>query len=149
MVISRRLVLTCAAVVMLASLAAPSGAGAETVLRAVMHSDLKIVDPIWTTAYIARNHGYMIYDTLLAMNENQEPTPQMLEKWEVSGDKLVYTFSLRDGLKWHDGTPVRSELAEAMHRAVQKIVHTGADIKGPLDEAAAEVDRATAEFKKS
>jgi ABC-type glycerol-3-phosphate transport system substrate-binding protein len=46
-------------------------------------------------------------------------------------------------------TPVWSELADAMHRAVQKVVLNNADIKGTLDEAAAEVDRATAEFKKS
>jgi peptide/nickel transport system substrate-binding protein len=84
-------------------------AAAETVLRVVMHSDLKILDPIWTTAYISRNHGYMIYDTLLAMNAQQEPQPQMVEKWEVSADKLTYTFTLRDGLKWHDGAPVTAE----------------------------------------
>src|ERR1700693_4725465 len=84
-------------------------AAAETVRRVVMHSDLKILDPIWTTAYISRNHGYMIYDTLLGMNAQQEPQPQMLEKWEVSADKLTYTFTLRDGLKWHDGAPVTAE----------------------------------------
>src|SRR5215471_1838156 len=84
-------------------------ARAETTLRVVMHSDLKILDPIWTTAYISRNHGYMIYDTLFAMNAQQEPQPQMVEKWEVSADKLTYTFTLRDGLKWHDGAPVTSE----------------------------------------
>ena len=84
-------------------------AAAETVMRVVMHSDLKILDPIWTTAYISRNHGYMIYDTLLAMNAQQEPQPQMAEKWEVSADKLTYTFTLRDGLKWHDGAPVTSD----------------------------------------
>ena len=44
---------------------------AETTLTAVMHSDLKIVDPIWTTAYITRNHGYLIYDTLLALDEKR------------------------------------------------------------------------------
>ena len=55
----------------------------------------------------------------------------------------------KDTGKFLPRTPVWSELAEAMHRAVQKIVLTGADIKGTLDEAAAEVDRATAEFKKS
>ena len=46
-----------------------------------MHSDLKIVDPIWTTAYITRNHGYMIYDTLFAMDEKGEIKPQMVEKF--------------------------------------------------------------------
>ena len=74
-----------------------------------MHSDLKIVDPIWTTAYITRNHGYMIYDTLFAMDEKGEIKPQMVEKYDVSADKLTYTFTLRDGLAWHDGAPVTAE----------------------------------------
>ncbi len=82
---------------------------AQTTLRAVMHSDLKILDPIWTTAYIVRNHGYMIYDTLLAQNEKGEIKPQMVDKYEVSADNKTYTFTLRDGLLWHDGKPVTSE----------------------------------------
>src|SRR5260370_41370911 len=65
------------AVLSLAWLAAgaPGRAGAETTLRVVMHSDLKIVDPIWTTAYIVRNHGYMVYDTLFAMDAKGEIRP--------------------------------------------------------------------------
>src|SRR5919201_715887 len=82
---------------------------AETTLRTVMHSDLKILDPIWTTAYIVRNHGYMIYDTLLAQDEKGEIKPQMVDKYEVSADKKTYTFTLRDGLVWHDGRPVTAE----------------------------------------
>ncbi|MGE0151937.1 MAG: ABC transporter substrate-binding protein [Reyranellaceae bacterium] len=78
-------------------------------LKAVMHSDLKILDPIWTTAYIVRNHGYMIYDTLFAMDEKWVVQPQMVEKYDVSADKLTYTFTLRDGLMWHDGQPVTSD----------------------------------------
>jgi len=88
---------------------AAAPAWAETTLRVVMHSDLKIVDPIWTTAYITRNHGYMIYDTLLATDAKGEIHPQMLERYEVSGDKLVYTMTLRAGLLWHDGKPVTAE----------------------------------------
>jgi peptide/nickel transport system substrate-binding protein len=84
-------------------------ARAETTLRVVPHSDLKILDPIWTTAYITRNHGYLIYDTLFAMDAKQQPQPQMVDTWEVSADKLTYTFRLRPGLKWHDGAPVSSE----------------------------------------
>jgi peptide/nickel transport system substrate-binding protein len=84
-------------------------AGAETMLRVVMHSDLKIVDPIWTTAYIVRNHGYMVYDTLFAMDAKGEIKPQMVDRYEVSPDKLTYTLTLRDGLLWHDGKPVTSE----------------------------------------
>src|SRR5437016_6180331 len=91
-------------------LAALLGAArAEVTIRAVMHSDLKIVDPIWTTAYITRNHGYMIYDTLFAMDEKGEIRPQMVDKHEVSADNLTYTFTLRDGLLWHDGAPVTAE----------------------------------------
>src|SRR5215470_11385054 len=86
-----------------------ASAHAGTTLRAVMHSDLKILDPIWTTAYIVRNHGYMIYDTLFATDANGEIRPQMVEKHEVSADQLTHTFTLRDGLLWHDGQPVTSE----------------------------------------
>ena len=50
-----------------------------TTLRAVKHSDLKIVDPIWTTAYISRNYGYMVYDTLFALDEKGEVKPQMVD----------------------------------------------------------------------
>ncbi len=77
-------------------------------LRVVMHSDLKIVDPIWTTAYITRNHGYMIYDTLFATDADGNVKPQMVERYTTSSDGLVYTLTLRDGLLWHDGAPVTS-----------------------------------------
>ena len=79
-------------------LAAPALAQQPRTLKAVMHSDVKIVDPIWTTAYIARNHGYMIYDTLFALDARFEPRPQMVDSWTVSDDKLTWTFKLRDGL---------------------------------------------------
>src|SRR6201982_3134147 len=84
-------------------------AEAPTTFRVVNHSDLKILDPIWTTAYIVRNHGYMIYDTLFAMDGNLEVKPQMVDKWTESADHLTWTFTLRDGLEFHDGTPVTSE----------------------------------------
>jgi peptide/nickel transport system substrate-binding protein len=73
----------------------------------VPQADLRIVDPVWTTAYITRNHGYMVYDTLLAVDSNFNVKPQMAESWTLSQDKLTYTFKLRDGLKFHDGQPVR------------------------------------------
>src|SRR5262249_34670924 len=82
--------------------------GAQTTLRVVNHSDLKVIDPIWTTAYIVRNHGYMIYDTPFALDGKLQVQPQMVDTWTVSDDKLTYTFKLRDGLEWHDGQPVTS-----------------------------------------
>jgi len=81
-------------------------ANAEKVLRVVPHADLKNVDPIWTTAYITRNHGYMVYDTLFAVDEQGDVHPQMVGDYALSDDSLTWTFTLRDGLKWHDGTPV-------------------------------------------
>ncbi len=97
----------------LVALWAPLLAGAamaqpNKTLRVVMHSDLKILDPIWTTAYIVRNHGYLIYDTLFALDDKLKPQPQMVESWTVSDDQLTWTFKLRDGLKWQDGQPVTS-----------------------------------------
>jgi len=86
-----------------------ASAHAEKTLRVVMHSDLKILDPIWTTAYIVRNHGYMIYDTLFATDATGEIKPQMVGNYEVSADKLTHTFTLRDGLTWHDGQPVTAD----------------------------------------
>jgi peptide/nickel transport system substrate-binding protein len=80
----------------------------KNVLRAVLHAPVRDTDPIITTAYIIRNHGYMIYDTLFAMDAEQKIQPQMVERYEASADKLTWTFTLRDGLKWHDGKPVTS-----------------------------------------
>ena len=84
-------------------------AAAEKVLRVVPHADLKNIDPIWTTAYITRNHGYMVYDTLFAMDDDLKPQPQMVDSWTTSDDGLTWTFVLRDGLKWHDGAAVTAE----------------------------------------
>lgn len=81
----------------------------EKTIKFVPHADLKILDPIVTPAYISRNHGYMIYDTLFSMDKDYKPQPQMVEKYEISKDELVWTFILRDGLKWHDGNPVKAE----------------------------------------
>jgi peptide/nickel transport system substrate-binding protein len=106
-------------------LARPALAETKT-LKVVMHSDLKILDPIWTTAYIVRNHGYLIYDTLFALDEKLEPKPQMVESWTVSDDKLTWTFTLRDGLKWHDGTPVTAaDVVPSIKRFTDKDVQGG------------------------
>lgn len=87
---------------------AAGGAFAETTLNAVMHSDLRVLDPVITTAHITRDHAYMIYDVLIAEDENADIKPQMAE-YTVSDDGLVYTFTLRDGLKFHDGADVTSD----------------------------------------
>src|SRR5215831_11115348 len=104
----RKSIATAVAVASMAGVLGMAPAEAQT-LKVVMHSDLKILDPIWTTAYIQRNHGYMVWDTLFAMDEKFQAKPQMVDKYEVSADKLTWTITLRDGLVWSDGTPVTSD----------------------------------------
>src|ERR1700754_839974 len=84
-------------------------AHAQSTLRIVMHSDLKIIDPVFASAQIGRTHGYLVYDTLFALDADLNPRPQMVERHEVSADGLTYTFVLREGLAWHDGAPVTAE----------------------------------------
>ena len=81
---------------------------AQTTLRVRPFGDLKAIDPIVNSDYMARNHGYMVYDTLFSLDEKLQIKPQMLERHAVSADGLTYTFTLRDGLKFHDGAAVTS-----------------------------------------
>src|SRR6266851_5300691 len=88
-------------------LSARANAADTKTLRFIAQSDLRVLDPIWTTAYITRNHGYMVFDTLFAIDAEFAPHPQMVGDHQVSADKLTYNFKLRDGLGFHDGSPVR------------------------------------------
>jgi peptide/nickel transport system substrate-binding protein len=79
-------------------------------VRLVPHADLANFDPIWTTAYIARNAGLLVYDTLYGIDSDLQPQRQMVESEEVSVDRLVWTFRLRPDLRFHDGEPVRATM---------------------------------------
>ena len=79
------------------------------VLKVAMHADVRTLDPFWTTQTIAAIHGMMVYDTLFSSDHDLNAKPQMVDTWTVSPDRLVYTFKLRDGLKFHDGTLVTSK----------------------------------------
>ncbi|HET6522402.1 MAG TPA: ABC transporter substrate-binding protein, partial [Geminicoccaceae bacterium] len=92
---------------------AAGAAHAQTTLRVVPQADLKNLDTVWTTAAITANHAYMVYDTLFALDEDLQPQPQMVGDWSVSDDGLTYSFTLRDGLKFHDGSPVEAKDAVA------------------------------------
>jgi len=95
--------------VLAALIVATSATAQDKVLRVVPHSNLNILDPIWTTQYMARNHGYMVYDTLFGTDEKSRIQPQMVESWSVSPDNRLWTFTLRPGLEFHDGKPVTGE----------------------------------------
>ncbi len=110
----------------------------ELVLRVEPNANLTLLDPIWTSIYVTRNHGYLIYDTLFAMDASGTPRPQMVDSWTVSQDGLTWTFKLRDGLKWHDGKDVTAEdcvasLKRWSHRSGegQKLFSAASDLSAP------------------
>ena len=90
-----------------------AGPAAAQTVRAVMSVEVKFLDPHSTTADITQVHGYMVYDTLFSLDTKGQPQPQMVVTYQISPDTLTYTFTLRDGLKWHDGKPVRAADAVA------------------------------------
>src|SRR6516162_10784577 len=108
---SRRQVVRGAAATAAVAFSAPSvrAQNSQQVLRFIAEADLKVLDPIWTTAYITRNHAYLVYDTLFGTDEKHQIKPQMVDQTVVSADGMTYRFTLRDGLRWHDGKPVLSE----------------------------------------
>ncbi len=69
-------------------------------IRFIAQADLRSLDPIWTTAYITRNYGYMVYDTLFALDKELKPQPQMVDTWKVSEDQLTYSFAIRSARSW-------------------------------------------------
>ncbi len=108
----RRQLLTAsasAAIISSTGLARPALAqGSAKVLRFVPQANLANADPIWTTATVAINHGYMVWDTLFGIDNSLTSKPQMCSGSETSSDGLTWIFTLRDGLLWHDGVPVRA-----------------------------------------
>jgi peptide/nickel transport system substrate-binding protein len=87
----------------------PRARAEESTLRAVMNVELQVLDPQVTTATVTRSLGYMVYDTLVSMDQQGRFHPQMLEKWDVSEDRLTWTFTLRPGLAWQDGSAVTAD----------------------------------------
>jgi peptide/nickel transport system substrate-binding protein len=94
-----------------ASLAVPSLARAQgaNVLRFVPAADLTLVDPVFNTALVTRTHGMLVFDQLYGLDENFNPQPQMVEGHVIENDGRTWTITLREGLMFHDGTPVRAQ----------------------------------------
>src|SRR3984957_8151052 len=79
---------------------------ANSVLKFIPQSDAAVLDPIWTTAYVTRNHGYLIFDTLFGTDGAFKASPQMAAGITTDNDGKLVRITLRDGLKFHEGTPV-------------------------------------------
>ena len=84
-------------------------AHAAGTINVVLESEVVILDPHATTAAITRTFATHVFDTLFAMDGQGMIRPQMVEAWETSADGLTWNFRLRDGLQWHDGTPVTAQ----------------------------------------
>jgi peptide/nickel transport system substrate-binding protein len=140
---TRREFATTAGAASLAALSLRGGARAADTktLRFIAQSDLRVLDPVWTTAYITRNHGYMVFDTLFACDAEFSPHPQMVGEYSVSSDKLTYSFKLRDGLGFHDGGPVRgADCAASVKRWMARDGH-GQALKAVLDDITPDGDQ--------
>jgi peptide/nickel transport system substrate-binding protein len=119
---------------------AQSAADKKT-LRFIAQSDLRVLDPIWTTAYITRNHGYCVFDTLFSIDAEFAPHPQMVGEFSVSADQLTYQFKLRDGLGFHDGSTVRgADCVASIKRWMARDSH-GQSLALALDEMKPDGDK--------
>ncbi len=107
----RKLILAAGA----AALARPALAQTERArtLVFVPQANLTSLDPIWTTATVTRNYAYLVFDTLFGTDDALQPRPQMAEGHTVDADGKRWTIRLRDGLMFHDGTPVRARDCQA------------------------------------
>jgi peptide/nickel transport system substrate-binding protein len=136
----RRHFLSGTAAVAGASLTRTAHAEAAKTIRFVPQADLSSIDPVWTTATVAFTHGMMVYDSLYGVDASLTPQPQMLAGHEISDDKLTWTFTLRDGLLFHDNVPVRGiDCVASINRWAkrkgfgQKLLSVTNEIK-PLDD---------------
>jgi peptide/nickel transport system substrate-binding protein len=131
----RRILLAAAA----GSLAAPAFAQGGKLLRYVPQTDLTVLDPVLTTAYITRHHALMIYDQLFGLDEQLRPQPQMVEAYEQDG--LIWRFRLRDGLRFHDGEAVRGRDCIASIRRWAQRDALGQALMARVEEMASPEDR--------
>ena len=119
------------------AIAAPTRA---QTLRFVPQSDLAVLDPIATTNYVTRNHALMVFDTLYGVDAQNRPQPQMLAGHETSDDGLDWTLTLRDGLRFHDGTPVLARDAVASLRRWGRQDNVGRVLMATTDDLSAPTD---------
>ena len=136
----RRSLLAAAAAAPLARVNLAAAAG-PSVLKMVPQANLTSLDPIWTTANITRNHGFMVYDTLYGLDSNLEPRPQMAAGHVTEDDGRSVTITLRDGLAFHDKEPVRAADAVASIRRWAKRNPYGQKLETIVDELSALDDK--------
>src|SRR5436305_11704263 len=114
---------------------------AQSTLTFVPHADLASLDPVWTTADITRNFSLAVYDTLYAFDAEFNVQPQMVAGQTTSSDGLQWELTLRDGLKFHDGSPVLARDCVQTVRRWGKRDAMGSALLARTDELSAPSDK--------
>ncbi|WP_137124327.1 ABC transporter substrate-binding protein [Roseomonas sp. HF4] len=114
---------------------------AARTLRYVPHANIPNIDPFTNTAFIARDHAFLVYDQLYGMDEQFRPQPQMVQGHAVENGGLLWRFTLREGLKFHDGTPVRGRDCVASIRRWGRRDAFGQELMARVAEMTEESDR--------
>lgn len=123
-------------------IAMPAVAQANSkLIRFIPQADLTVLDPMWTTAYVTRNHGFMVFDTLFGLDSQYKPSPQMLAGFKTEEDGKLWTLGLRAGLKFHDGTPVRAQDCVASIKRWAKRDAFGQTLMAVTDDLSAKDDK--------
>ena len=138
--LTRRSLLAAAAVTPLAAPSLARAAGSTT-MKFIPQSDLTILDPLWTTAYVTRNHGLMVFDTLYGGDASYTAQPQMIAGHTVGNDGRDWRMTLRPGLKFHDGTPVLARDCVASIKRWGKRDTAGQTVLAYTDELSAADDK--------
>ena len=125
------------------ALAAPRIARAEAppVLKFIPQAALASLDPVWTTADVTRNHAHMVFDTLYGLDDKYLPHPQMAAGHVINADKTQWDITLRDGLKFHDNTPVLAKDCVASIQRWWKRDAFGSVLASATDEVSAPSDK--------
>ena len=111
-------------------------------LKFVPQSDVTVIDPVWSTTYVSRNHGYLIFDTLFGMDSTYQIQPQMVAGAVTENDGKLWKLTLRDGLVFHDGQKVTARDCIASIRRWAARDALGGTMMATTDELSAPDDRA-------
>src|SRR5947209_4303333 len=122
-------------------LASPAVAQRPSVLRFVPQADLAVLDPVYATAYVTRNHAFLVYDTLYGLDESYQAQPQMVEGHVVENNGKLWTLTLRDGLLFHDGQKVLAQDAIASIKRWAARDAFGASLLAATEELSAPSDK--------